>query len=62
MKEIIMDLHSKLNQFKGYEAGYSSRCDDSMIIDKDGKRYLITIEEIEKPSEEMLDDIKRYLR
>lgn len=62
MMDFIQDLQFKLNQLKGYNVGTSSNCDDSMIIDKDGKRYLITVEEIEKPSEKMLDDIKRYLR
>lgn len=60
-KELINDLYSKLDQFKGYEVGSTSECSNKMILDRGNKRYIITVEEITNPNKDMLKDIKEYL-
>lgn len=43
---LITDLARKINDLKGYEAGYGSPKKGKMIINKDGMNYLIDIEPI----------------
>jgi hypothetical protein len=43
---IISKLHDILNQFKGIEAGYTTRNTNQMIVNFEGKNYKLTIEEV----------------
>jgi hypothetical protein len=46
MFEFIHKLYSLLNQFKGFEAGYSTQNTKAMIIKYGDKNYKITVEEL----------------
>ncbi len=47
MFDLKHKLHSILNEIKGFKAGYSSKSADKMVIEKDGKVYLVTFEELD---------------
>lgn len=56
------ELSKILNMVKNFEVGYNSSAKDKLIVDHEGKRYIVSFKEIENPSENMLDDIKLYLK
>ena len=60
MFELIHELYTILNKIKGFKAGYNSSVDNRIIIDYKTKRYIITLDEIENPSSDMTDDMKRF--
>lgn len=53
---LICKLHSILNAYKDFTAGYSSKHSDQMIVKYKDKFYRLTVEEIEAP------EITDYLR
>jgi len=55
-------LYEIFNMIKGFEAGYTSKSDNKLILDYDGDRYILTLEKIDNPSDDMLKDIDKYLR
>ena len=59
MFDLIHELYTILNKIKGFKAGYSSSVDNKIIIDYKTKRYIVTLDEIKNPSNDMTDDIKR---
>lgn len=59
MLNIIVKLTEILNMIKGFEAGCSTRFPDKMIIDLEGKRYVIQIHEVKHKSDSILDDLDR---
>lgn len=61
MSELILGLQGILDRIKGFTCGSSSKSRDKMIIDYNNKRYLISIEEIENPNEDIFKDIDLYL-
>lgn len=61
MFEVIQRMFNVLNMVKDFEAGTSSKSENKMIINYKGKRYVVELEEIKYPSENVFDDIKRYL-
>jgi len=62
MKKLIMVLYETLNRIKGFETGYTSSIDNKMIIDYGNDRYIIEVKKIDNKSENMLDDIRKYLK
>ena len=61
MRELIMDIHRILNLMKDFDAGYSSRSSDQMMIDYKGKRYMLTFEELcNVEDEDMLKTMDKY--
>jgi hypothetical protein len=46
MLRIISKLYDILNQFKGIEAGYTTKNKNQMIIKFEDKNYKLTIEEV----------------
>lgn len=54
MTELINKLHRILCEIKGFNAGYSSKtsCDGKMIIEYQGKRYAVFIDEMGDCEEE----------
>lgn len=60
-REIITKLHEVLNMIKGFTAGYSSATfeDGYMMIEYNGKRYVVKLTEIQNPSENPVDDLDR---
>jgi len=62
MKKLIMALYETLNRIKGFETGYTSSIDNKMIIDYGNDRYIIEVKKIDNKSENMLDDIRKYLK
>ena len=63
MKRLIIKLHSILNFIKGFQAGYSSKAENQMMIDYDGIRYMVTFEELcNSEDEDMLTSMKKYWR
>lgn len=61
MIELIIKLHTVLNLFKDFKAGYSSKSakDGYMLIEHNNTRYAVKIEEITYPKENINDDIER---
>ena len=61
MGEIIIRLHEIFNLLKGFRAGYGSETmeDGKMLIEYEGKRYCLELREIEHPSENVCDDIRK---
>ena len=63
MMQMIVQLHTVLNLIKGFVAGYGSNSNDQMMIDYQGKRYMVTFEELcDSNDEEMFKTMKRYWR
>lgn len=58
---MIIKLCQMLDMLKGISTGWSSKCDNSIIMDFDGKRYLVDFTEIKIPSEDIFEDINKYL-
>lgn len=61
MNEIIIRLHEILNLLKGFSAGYGSDSlsQGKMLVEYNGKRYCLELREIEHPSEDVFDDIRK---
>lgn len=59
--KVITTLHKALNMIKGFTAGYSTDTfgDGYMMIEYDGVRYAVKLEEIKTPSEDPADDLER---
>lgn len=59
MRNIILDLHKSLNMLKGFNASYSTKTSHQgkMLIEHQGKRYVLELREIKNPSEDIFDDI-----
>jgi hypothetical protein len=60
MKKAIIKLHEVLNLLKGFEAGYGSDSlsQGKMLIEYEGKRFVLELREIPNPSENIFDDIR----
>ena len=61
MRRIIVAVEQALNMIKGFNVGYTTRVGNKLMMDYEGSRYLITFTKIEKPSENMEDDIDRFI-
>ena len=59
MKHKIYEI---FNMIKGFKAGYSSRSTNKLILDYNGDRYILTLEKIDNPSDDMLKDTDKHLR
>lgn len=61
MHEIIIKLHEILNMLKGFSAGYNTdtMSQGRMLVEYNGKRYCLELREIEHPSENVFDDIRK---
>lgn len=62
MREMINRIQNILDQMKGFTVGTSTKSEDKMIIDYKGKRYVVTLEEIENPNEDVFKDLDFYLK
>ena len=58
MYELLWKIYSVMNYIKGFTVGYSNQ-DCKMLFDFDGKRYVAEFREIEDPSEDPADDMRR---
>ena len=59
MFDLVVKIHQVLNLIKDFEVGYSTASDGKFLICYKGKRYYAKLEEIENPSEDVFDDLKR---
>lgn len=61
MKEVIWKLHEILNLIKGFTSGYASNAldDGKMLIEYNGRRFVLRIEKVERPSETFAMDVHR---
>lgn len=61
MLDLIIRIYNVLNMIKDFEVGYSSDSAPKgyMVISHKNKRYAVKIQEIENPSENAFDDVKR---
>ena len=61
MKNIIVALYEILSMHKGFEAGFSSPSlgVSKMLVEYENKRYVLEVREIQHPSKDIADDIKR---
>lgn len=59
--ELIMALNDTLSRIKGFDCGYTTDNKNEMIIDYNGKRCVMSLKEVENPSEDIFDDIDKYL-
>lgn len=46
IRKLIIDIHKILNLMKDFTAGHSTESPDQMMIDYQGKRYMVTFEEL----------------
>lgn len=60
--KLIMKLHNILNMIKGIETGYTTACDDKMLIMHEGTSYVVTFTKIENPSIDPYENIKKYIK
>lgn len=61
MRKLIIDICTILNLIKNFTAGYSTMAFDKMMIDHDGKRYMVTFEELcDVDEEDMFKTMNRY--
>ena len=51
-------IHRIMNNIKGFTVGYSTT-DKKMMFEYNGKRYVAEFREIENPSEDIADDMRR---
>lgn len=58
---MIIKLCQMLDMLKGISTEWSSKCDNSIIMDFDEKRYLVKFMEIKEPSKDIFEDIDKYL-
>ena len=60
-RKIISAIYDALSLMKGFEVGYSTDTfkEGRMIIDYEGKRYAVKLEEVKNPSADMSDDLDR---
>lgn len=61
MRKIIIAIERSLNMIKGFEVGYTTRVGNKLMMDCEGGRYLVTLVKIENPSENMADDIDKFI-
>lgn len=61
MRKVIQALSNVLSMIKGFDTGTTSRTDNKMILDYEGKRYVLTLTEVKEPDENMHEDIEKYL-
>ena len=63
MIELISRLHRILSYIKGFAAGYGSPSNNQMMIDHNGKRYMVTFEELcDAEDEDMFKTMEKYWR
>ena len=58
MQQMMFKIYDIMNQIKGFTVGYSPQ-ENKMLFDVDGKRYVFEIREIEVPSINIADDMRR---
>lgn len=58
--ELIEKINKILNK-DNISVGYTKSNEKQMIIEDNNKRYIVTIDEIENPQENMFYDINKYL-
>ena len=54
-------LAEMIHCLKGFDTGYTTNCDNKIIVDYEGKRYIVSFEEIKSPNENIFKDIDMYL-
>lgn len=59
MIEIIHKIHEILKTTKVFKSGYITSNKKEMIIEYEGERYILSLSKMEKPSDVMIEDIKR---
>lgn len=57
MLRLISKLHDALNQFKSFDAGYTTSNNTQMIVQFDGVNYKVTLEEL--GAGEIIDHVRR---
>jgi hypothetical protein len=58
MHKLFWEIHKVMNCIKGFIVGYSGN-DGKMMFDFDGKRWVAEFHEIENPSVDMVEDMRR---
>lgn len=59
--ELILALNDSLSRMKGFDCGYTTDNKNQMIVNYKEKRYVLSLKEVENPSEDIFDDIDKYL-
>ena len=57
-QQMMFKIYDIMNQIKGFTVGYSPQ-ENKMLFDVEGKRYVFEIREIEVPSINIADDMRR---
>lgn len=57
--KLIKKIYEILNLCKDFEVGYTSLIKNCMIIDYNGRRYVVNFTEILNPSESIFDDLNK---
>lgn len=58
MNRMFWKISDIMNNIKGFEVGFSTD-EKKMLIDFEGKRYVAEFREVENPSDNALDDMRR---
>lgn len=58
MNRLFWKISDIMNNIKGFEVGFSTD-EKKMLIDFEGKRYVAEFHEIENPSDNAIDDMRR---
>lgn len=59
--ELIMKLYQVLSFMKDFTPGYTTACDNKMLLIHKDETYVVTLTKIENPSENPMDDMNKYL-
>lgn len=58
MHDLLWNIYSVMNLIKSFTVGYSGD-NGKMLFDFNGKRWVAEFREVENPSENMVDDMRR---
>lgn len=58
MHKLFWEIHKVMNLIKGFTVGYSGN-DCKMMFDFEGKRWVAEFHEVENPSVDMVEDMRR---
>ena len=58
---LILALNDILSKMKDFDCGYTTDNKNQMIVDFKGNRYVLSLTEVVNPSEDIFDDIDKYL-
>lgn len=57
-QQMMYKIYDIMDQIKGFQVGFNAE-ESKMLFDVGGKRYVLEVREVENPSADALDDMRR---